>query len=500
MAKRYLSIWFKYLITDWQTIRRPELADVPFVFASSERGRKTINALNALAEKEGLCLGMNVADARAILPNLQVLDAKEGRDSKLLSGLGLWCIRYAPIVAIDLPDGLIIEISGCAHLWGGESAYLNEIITRLNSKGYHAKAAIADTIGAAWAVARFGKTSEIINPGAQAEALLTLPPAALRLETAVVNRLLKLGLIQIQNFIRMPGGTLRRRFGAGLISRLSQALGNEMEYMEPIIVPEPYQERLPCLEPIRTAYAIEIAIKQLLKTLCARLQSEGMGLRKVILKCFRIDGIVEQVSIGTNAPTNQILHLFKLFELKIPEIKPALGIEFFILEASQIEKIELHQEALWIENSGFNAQDIAELLDRLAVKVGPAAIHRYLPDEHYWPERSLKLAASIQEKPRLPWRNDFHRPTILLKKPVLIEVSAPIPDYPPMSFRYEDKVHYIKKADGPERIEREWWIDTGEHRDYYQVEDEYGQRYWLFRLGHYDTDSSFQWFLHGFFA
>ena len=161
------------------------------------------------------------------------------------------------------------------------------------------------------------------------------------------------------------------------------------------------------------------------------------------------------------------------------------------------------QEAIWaggqgLECPGLENQELAELLDRLAAKIGVDKIHRYLPDEHYWPERSVKQATSLTEKASTPWRTDRPRPTLLLSKPALIEVTAPIPDYPPMSFRYQGKLHYIKKADGPERIEREWWIDTGEHRDYYQVEDEAGQRYWLFRSGHYgDTQ---QWFIHGFFA
>jgi protein ImuB len=500
VKRRYLSLWFKYLTTDWQVIRRPELLEIPFVFAVSERGRKVITSMNSLAEIEGLSIGMNVADARAIYPELEVLETKKDHNAKLLNGLGSWCIRYAPSVAIDLPEGLLLDISGCAHLWGGESAYLKEIVSRLKSKGYYARAAIADTIGAAWAIARFGKEKPIIGCGEVAQALLTLPPAALRLEPAIVERLNKLGLTQIQNFISMPTSALRRRFGEGLIRRIAQALGNETEYMEPIVVPEPYQERLPCLEPIRTAIGIEIAIKKLLDLLCARLQQEGLGIRTLALKSYRIDGKIEQVSIGTNTVTNDVGHLFKLFELKISEIRPALGIELFVLEANQIENVPFHQERLWDGSAGFEGKELRELLDRLAMKVGTTAIRRYLPAEHYWPERSMKLALSLVEKPSVEWRTDRLRPTILLNKPALIEVSAPVPDYPPMSFKYQDKLHYVKKADGPERIEREWWLDAGEHRDYYQVEDEHGQRYWIFRLGHYGENTSYQWFLHGFFA
>jgi protein ImuB len=170
------------------------------------------------------------------------------------------------------------------------------------------------------------------------------------------------------------------------------------------------------------------------------------------------------------------------------------------MEAGQLEEVPMVQEALWAGSPGLEDQALAELLDRLAVKVGSGTIHRYLPDEHYWPERSVKQAASLDEKPATQWRTDRPRPTVLLTRPALIEVSAPVPDYPPMSFRHQGKVHYIKKADGPERIEREWWLDAGEHRDYYQVEDEEGQRYWLFRSGYYRGDKLHQWFLHGFFA
>jgi protein ImuB len=364
VKRRYLSLWFKYLTTDWQVIRRPELLEIPFVFAVSERGRKVITSMNSLAEIEGLSIGMNVADARAIYPELEVLETKKDHNVKLLNGLGSWCIRYAPSIAIDLPEGLLLDISGCAHLWGGESAYLKEIVSRLKSKGYYARAAIADTIGAAWAIARFGKEKPIIGCGEVAQALLTLPPAALRLEPAIVERLNKLGLRHIQNFISMPTSALRRRFGEGLIRRIAQALGNEAEYMEPIVVPEPYQERLPCLEPIRTAIGIEIAIKKLLDLLCARLQQEGLGIRTLALKSYRIDGKIEQVSIGTNTATNDVRHLFKLFELKISEIRPALGIELFILEANQIEDVPFHQERLWDGSAGFEGKELQKLLDR----------------------------------------------------------------------------------------------------------------------------------------
>ena len=238
----------------------------------------------------------------------------------------------------------------------------------------------------------------------------------------------------------------------------------------------------------------------LLETLCLRLHEEGKGLRTAVLTCYRLDGKVVQVDIGTNAPSHHIEHLFKLFELKICEIEPALGIELFVLEAPKVEDISILQEVIWTSNPGLDDQKVAELLDRLAVKVGANNIHRYLPDEHYWPERSTKLAFSIEEKPLIPWRSDRPRPTRLLLKPMPIQVTVPIPDYPPMLFIYRGVTHKVTKADGPERIEREWWLEQGEHRDYYRVEDEQGYRYWLFRSGHYADDKEQDWFIHGYFA
>ncbi|HEY8781580.1 MAG TPA: DNA polymerase Y family protein [Mucilaginibacter sp.] len=500
MPKRYVSIWFRRLTTDWLILRRPELQGLPFVFATPDHGRMVITAANPVAGAQGIVPGMAAADAKAIVPSLEVVDDIPGKAAKLLEAIGEWCIRYSPLIAVDLPDGLILDVSGCTHLWGGERAYLKEIVTRLRSKGYDVRAAMADTIGAAWAIARFGQVTPIIEPGAHAAALLSLPPAALRLEPAVLERLQKLGLRSVNSFISMQRSALRRRFGQDMLTRLDQALGLEDEPIQPLHPIEPYQERLPCLEQIRTAAGIEIAIKRLLETLCRRLQSEGKGLRTGILKCYRMDGRVIQTEIGTNQPSHHTGHLFKLFELKIASIEPGLGIELFILEAPKVEDVSPVQEALWAESPGLEDTAVAELLDRLAGKVGAGAIHRYLPVEHYWPERSIKHASSIREKPAIPWRTDRPRPVQLLARPEPIEVTAPIPDYPPMLFIYKGKRHQIKKADGPERIEREWWLDTGEHRDYYNVEDAEGRRYWLFRLGHYAGGRGNQWFLHGFFA
>jgi len=479
--------------------RQPELKDVPFVMAAPEHGRMVIKAANKAAQAKGIDVNMVVADCRAILPTLQVFDDKPELTGKALSALAEWCLRYTPVVAVDQPDGLILDISGCTHLWGGEQPYLKEMITRLKGFGYDVRIAMADTVGTAWAVSRYGRVTPIVGHCCQLEALLPLPPVALRLEAPILERLEKLGLCQVQSFINMPRKALRRRFGQSILTRLDQALGQQQEVICPIQPAEPYQERLPCLDPIRTATGIEIALKQLLEKLCYRLTNEEKGLRKCVFKCYRIDGIVQQIEIGTSRPSRNVAHLFKLFELKIANIEPALGIEVFTAEAPIVEDISAQQDALWDFTEGGNGTAIGELLDRIAGKLGADTIHRYLPDEHYWPERSVKAATSLAEQPQTSWRTDLPRPIHLLPKPETIEVTVPMPDYPPMLFRYKGELHNVSKADGPERIEQEWWLNQGLYRDYYCIEDENGARYWLFREGSYEQRDP-KWFIHGFFA
>ena len=499
MARRFVSIWFRHLNTDWFSLGQPHLRNLPFVLRTPSHGRMIITGANANAQLQGVHEGMVLADARAFIPNLEVLDNRPDLSDKLLKRLAEWCIRFTPIVAVNPPDGLFFDATGCSHLWGGDEQYLADIINKINARGYAVRASIADTPGVAWAVARFGKDSMVIPAGMHFQALFPLPPEALRLEPLTVERLHKLGLHQIRQFINMPRASLRRRFGQEMIQQIDKALGREMEEIQPVQLPEPYQERLPCMEPIVTPTGIQIALHELLKTLCRRLQQEQKGLRSAIFKGYRVDGKIEAINIGTNRPTHNVIHLLKLFEVKLPSIEPAMGIELFVLEAPKVEDHFPQQEKMWESSGGLDDVRVSELIDRLVGKIGVKAIQRFMPDERYWPERSFKPASSVIEKLTTEWRTDTCRPLQLLQRPERIEVTAPIPDYPPMLFRYKGKLHKVVKADGPERIEQEWWLQQGEHRDYYRIEDEEGRRYWLFRLGHYH-DKIYQWFLHGFFA
>lgn len=459
-----------------------------------------ITAVNEIAHSLGIAPGMAVADARMIIPRLEVLDDKPGLTGKLLKKLAQWCIRFTPCAGIDPHEGLMLDVSGCAHLWGGDTSYLREITLRLRARGYHIRAAIADTIGAAWALSRFSKENMIAEPGTHPGLLLSFPPEALRLEHDNVELLRKLGMTQIRHIVSMPKRALRRRFGLNIIRRLDQAFGQEEEKVKSIQPAEPFQERLTCLEPIITRTGIEIGLQQLLHKLCSRLRQEQKGLSAARFSAFRVDGTNQRIEIGTNRPTNYVQHLYKLFELKLSAIEPALGIELFTLEAQKVERVSPEQEKIWDSEPGPEHDGLSELIDRITGKFGSNRVHRYLPDEHYLPERSITPVTSLDEKPVTSWLTDKPRPVILLYKPECIEVTAPIPDYPPMLFRHNGKLHTIIKAEGPERIEQEWWLNEGKHRDYYCVEDEHGHRYWLFRAGHYTPEGIHQWYLHGYFA
>ncbi len=496
---RFVTIWFPYFKTDWMILRKKELSGKPFVLTVNDHGRKLITAASPEAVRQGVHPGMVAADARALLRNLEIMDDDDEGAHKVLKRLAHWCIRYTPAVMLD-EAGLILNASGCTHLWGSEEKYIKEMIERLRNFGFHTRASIADTIGVSWAITHFTKAQLIVPIGETMGALLPLTPAALRLDPYTVEQLEKLGLLQIKSFIGMPRTALQRRFGEDCIKKINYALGHEPEIHELVCPPEPYQERLSCLEPIVTRTGIEIALQKLLETMCARLRSEGKGLRTAILKGYRIDGKTVSLTIGTNKASHNEKHLQHLFSFKIETFEPGPGIELFTIDAQKVEDAVAAQTQLWGGSSELADDHLSELLDRLNTRFGEGHVHRYLPDEHYWPERSVKPAHALIEKTNAAWNTNRPRPLQLLKQPEQIEVTAPVPDYPPMHFRHKGTLHKIARAEGPERIEQEWWLATGEHRDYYSVEDEEGRRYWIFRSGHYDATHKAQWFLHGYFA
>ena len=495
--KRYVYIWFRHLMTNRYVRKYPEYETRVFVLAANRSGRRVVTASSARAESLGIQTGMVIADVRAMYPALEVIEDPGFSPEKLLEALAEWAIRFTPVTAIDPPDGILLDATGCTHIWGGEKSYLRDIIHQFRNLGYDVRVAMAGTPGAAQAVARYGRQAEVVESGNEKEALKRLPPEALQLEAHTLEKLHKLGLSCISRFIDMPPRVLRRRFGQELTDRIAQVLGTVPDYFEPVELKEPFRVVYNCLEPLRTPTAIRKAIERLLKRLCDRLVENEMGLQKAVLKTIRLDGKVQEQVITTHHPSCQTAHLIKLFELKIPFIEPDLGIETFILEAPLVTDLPPGQEKLWSVASQSDQTEIARLLDHISGKGG--IIERYLPAEHYWPERSYRKADSLHEKSEVQWQVTRPRPVFLLPKPEPVSVAAPVPDYPPINFRYKGKLHTIHKADGPERIEQEWWLENGQHRDYFLVEDTEGCRYWIFRAGHYDEKGA-QWFIHGFFA
>ncbi len=498
--KRYVSVWFRFLKADWYVLREPALRDIPFVLGRTEQGRGVVVAANEVAQLQGIDAGMTIADARALLPGIKVLEDPLELENRLLQRIAVWAIRFTPITAVDTPDGIVLDATGCTHLWGGDHPYLKEIYQRFSSKGYNVRLAMADTPGAARSVARFAASAGVVESGRHIQAMYSLPPEALRLEPEVTEKLHKLGLHTIGQCIRMPLPVLRRRLGADAIKRLNQALGIEEELLKPVVPPVEYEERLPCPELITTATGIEIALKDLLRRLCSRLQKEQKGLRALCFRGYRADGETVELAIQTNRPSHHAAHLFSLFMPRLATIAPEPGIELFSLMATGVGINVAAQAALWNGDAGLVDLQVSELIDRAAGRIGRNRIFRYCPMENHWPELSFGKASSFEEMVMGNWRNDVQRPILMLTPPEPITVTAPVPDYPPMSFRYKGTLHTIQRADGPERIEQQWWMQEGAHRDYYRVEDAEGKRYWIFRLGHYEEAGARQWFLHGFFA
>ncbi|MGB4773399.1 MAG: DNA polymerase Y family protein [Chitinophagaceae bacterium] len=500
MGKRFVVIWLPYFHTDLVAGKEKHLHQQPFALKESFHGKMVIRALNLPAQRLGLANGQAIADARAIASNLQVKDLDVALAKKALEKLGRWCIRFTPVVGLDAPDGLILEASGCAHLWGGEEKYLQSIKEKMESFGISTRMAMADTIGVAWALAHYGPLQLHIAFGTSIPDFLELPVAALRIDESIQDQLQILGLRSVRQLFALPLTVLNKRFPALLCERIKQASGEMEEYFLPIELPESFAIRLPCLEPIITRTGVNIALEKALLELIQLLQQQQLGIRKAVFTAFAADGKQYDAEIMTNRPSLHEAHLLKLFALRLDRIEYSAGIDLFMLSATLTERYQPAQEKIWKGRTGLHHQQIAEWVDQISMRYGPNAVSRYLPSEHHLPEKAFRESTGLQEDATSSWHVPTRRPIQLIHPPEIIEVTAPIPDYPPMLFRHKGKLHKIITADGPERIEQEWWAGTGKHRDYYIVEDEEGKRYWLFRSGHYDKDKTYNWYLHGYFV
>lgn len=465
-----------------------------------------IAAADPAARALGLYPGLGVTHARARVPHLRIAAADPAGDEKGLAALAAWCVRrWSPLVAADPPDGIRIDTTGVSHLFGGESPMLDDVVGRLDAAGITARAAIAETLGAAHAAARFGdRAIAVVPPGGVAGALETLPIAALRLPAEIVDGLRLLGFERIGPLDRTPRAPLVRRFGIALARRLDQAFGRMSEPLAPVRPRERHHARLAFAEPINGAEALTAAIGRLVRALCADLGEAGLGARRLDLVCRRLDGDSRGMRIGTARPSRDPRHLARLLVERLDGLDPGFGIEAMELSAPLVEPLAPRQIAAEPDEER-PAADLSELVDVLSNRLGADRLYRAAPVESDWPERSVRAVPPLAPASRTGWPGELPRPGRLLDPPERVEATALLPDHPPVQFVWRHTLHRVRCADGPERVFGEWWRSGDEVaavRDYFRVEDEAGARFWLFRSGDGvdPASGSRRWYLHGLFG
>jgi protein ImuB len=480
--------------------------NAPLILVHRIGNRRLIYAADGAARAAGLRPGMAVAQAQALVPKLDIQEAEIEADAAALEKLGMWALRlYSPLVAIDAPDGLVIDATGAAHLHGGEESMLGDMVTRLAAAGIRAHTAMADSWGAAHAFARASSKSVIVVPPGESPALLQrLPLAFLRLPRDMVDQLRRLGFDRVNDIANQPRAPLAQRFGPGLHRRLDQALGRLREPIEPIRAPELIEARRQFAEPIGAAETLARYTGKLVVTLCELLVAKGVGARRLDLLFHRVDSDVQAIRIGTAKPNRDVKRLTRLLCDKLETIDPGFGVEAMILCATLAEPFEAKQVRTSLLDEGPDA-DVSSLVDILANRVGGEKLYRFSTVESDVPERSVKKIAPASAATGKAWPLSLPRPVRLLRRPELIETMALLPDHPPVSFSWRGVRRRVKRADGPERIFGEWWKRDAERdsvRDYFQVEDEQGERFWIFRAGdgeHPETGAQ-SWYLHGIFG
>lgn len=465
--------------------------------AARDGPRRLIVAADRAAQAAGLQPGMTVAHAQAMVPGLLVAAADPDGDAAALQRLARWCLRYAPVAAADPPDGVVIDITGCAPLFGGEAALLADLAARLDGAGFAARTAIADTGAGAWALARFAAPAAIAPPGETAAALAGLPVAALRLAPATAASLARLGFARIGDLAAVPRAALALRFGAVLLQRLDQAEGRMAEPLLPVREATAPAARMSFAEPIG-ADSLKAVLRRLARRLCRELEAAGLGARRLDLLAFRVDREVAALRVGTAQACRDADHIARLFAERLGSIDPGFGIEAAELVARRTEPLGFRQLAGGI-GGRTDEPDLAPLIDRLAGRLGARHLYRLAPVASDLPERALRRIPALSPPVGTSW-TEGPRPVRLLDPPEPVAVTALLPDDPPALFVWDGRRRRVCRADGPERVFGEWWrnpAEAAEVRDYFCIEDEDGGRFWLFRRS--DADGS-RWFVHGLFA
>ena len=544
--RRILSLWFPRLAAERLVRAGQGPADRPFAVVGAERNAQVLVSLNKAAEAAGLSRLQPLRDAQAMCPGLFTRFANPLADGLFLQALRRWAGRFSPWVAEEPLEGLVIDLTGCAHLFGGESPLLAQVEDDCADLGLSVRAGIADTVGAAWAIARHagrgavplhsgdaidseapatrsraarrpawrlpaGEAAapvRIAPPGGTRGALATLPVAALRLPPDTVSGLSRLGLRRIGDLAGQPRAALSRRFGIEVVRRLDQALGVEPEPVSPARAPDRFAVRLSFPDPIGLEADLLAALDRLLPALGERLARAGRGARRVRLQCFRADGGSQWAEVGLARPSADPERLRPLLAMKVPDIDAGFGIDVIRLEAHVTEPVYATEAkgalAVTAENAERMAkgQDTAldDLIGRLGARIGLEAITRLQPADSHIPEKTNQVLAAAWSEPAGDWPAPPVRRPLLLWRPEV--VTATDHPRPPERFRWRGMTFSTAALTGPERIAPEWWLDEPEWRsgtrDYWRMTTGGGERLWLF-YAHGGTMSS-GWFCQGRFA
>uniref|UniRef100_B0T092 UmuC domain-containing protein n=1 Tax=Caulobacter sp. (strain K31) TaxID=366602 RepID=B0T092_CAUSK len=523
---RILSVWCRnWPITTWRRANPSfgSSAEVkasphgggfilpPLALVATEGGTRRLAAVDDAAAALGLHVGQKTADAAALVPGLVTADHDPEGDRAALEILCDWCVRFSPAVAIDGLDGLFLDVEGVSHLWGGEAAMLDDLLARLERWGAPTRGAIADTPGAAWALARYAPDRTIASPGGQGPLLAPLPVAALRLDEAGQAQLPRLGLFHVGQLLALPRAQLAKRFGLSAVLRIDQALGAAREALTFRRPATPWFDRLAFFEPISALEDLERVTGDICALLCARLEAEGQGARRFELVFHRLDGRDYPLRVGLSRPGRDAARVAKLLKPKLETVDPGFGIEVVTLWAADVEPLSTAQRNLGggslDADGGVSLEEgLAPLIDRLVNRLGEDRVWRADPHESHVPERSVTRAAPLDPAPEAAWDPERPRPTRLLRRPEAITVMAQLPDEPPAHFTWRGQRHRVRHAEGPERIGQEWWrkafdgVGPSKIRDYYRVEDEAGGRFWIYRQGLYGVGDEPKWWLHGLFG
>jgi protein ImuB len=484
----------------------------------TERGVRRLYAVDAGAAALGLFVGQKATDAAALVPELTLADADPAADAGALTALADWCARFSPAVAPAPPDGLYLDITGVAHLWGGERALAADLTARLARNGLAVRAAVAGTPGAAWALSHFGVAGAIaaLAPAGEKGLLGPLPAAALRLAPEEAAQIVRLGLSTVGSLAALPRDQVTRRFGPGVVLRLDQALGLVREALTFRRPPTSWFARLAFAEPISVPEDLARATRDIAGRLCARLEARGQGARRFELCFHRLDGALHRLIVGLALPGREAGAIARLLIPKLETVDPGFGIEVVTLAADAVEPLSARQGRLDEDRDIALEEGVAPLIDRLTNRLGEDAVWRAEPFPSHDPERAVRRRPPLSTTAGDPspagssfgsgWDPQRPRPLRLFRRPEPIEAMAPVPDDPPVFFRWRGAGHRVRRAEGPERLAEEWWrrpfedASPGRVRDYYRVEDEAGARFWVFRDALYEPGAHPRWWLHGLFG